>query len=311
MRHVGTVLSATLLLGVLEAGPAAAEWKHPEPIRLFTDRGIFLYEEGSDPQPMAPRLKIRTDPAANIEALTRARVKITSNFRKAQDKLFWFEYAQELPTSRLAAPVQGTYNSGTGILTFKGEAPVSEYQRALRSVAYRNSSDDPSPLTRRISMWVEFDDEGNVYASNVLRLRISITPVNDAPELQTTAQANDCSTADSEHVVVDPGLRVRDADDETLESAVVRIATGLESQDRLEFTDQLGITGTYDSGTGILTLTGTASVADYQAALRSVRYGSAGNTKPTLDKTVEFVARDMHTPSSVAVRELETSTCPW
>jgi hypothetical protein len=32
----------------------------------------------------------------------------------------------------------------------------------------------------------------------------------------------------------------------------------------------LGITGTYDSGTGILTLTGTASVADYQAALRAV-----------------------------------------
>ena len=38
----------------------------------------------------------------------------------------------------------------------------------------------------------------------------------------------------------------------------------------LAFTNQLGITGSYDSMSGVLTLSGSSSVANYQTALRSV-----------------------------------------
>src|SRR3569623_1286675 len=47
--------------------------------------------------------------------------------------------------------------------------------------------------------------------------------------------------------------------------------------DTLNFTDQNGISGSYDSGTGVLTLTGTSSVANYQAALRSITFSSASD----------------------------------
>jgi len=64
-----------------------------------------------------------------------------------------------------------------------------------------------------------------------------------------------------------------DVDDTNIESATVTISNNFATgEDELVFTDQSGITGSFDPDTGVLTLTGSASVADYQAAVRSVAY---------------------------------------
>ena len=61
---------------------------------------------------------------------------------------------------------------------------------------------------------------------------------------------------------IDPALTVTDVDSATLESAQVWFGNGFQKgQDRLLFTDQLGITGSYSNNSGVLTLTGTATVA--------------------------------------------------
>ena len=53
-----------------------------------------------------------------------------------------------------------------------------------------------------------------------------------------------------------------------------------EPRDTLNFTAQNGITGSYASG--VLTLSGTASIANYQTALESVTYSfSPTNGDPT------------------------------
>jgi hypothetical protein len=94
-------------------------------------------------------------------------------------------------------------------------------------------------------------------------------------------------------VAVDPGLTVSDADSTQLSSAVIRIGTGYaSSQDQLQFTDQNGITGLWNSGTGTLTLSGTASLAHYQTALRSVAYVNSSDTPATDTRTVEFSVTD-------------------
>ena len=51
------------------------------------------------------------------------------------------------------------------------------------------------------------------------------------------------------------------------------------SGDTLSFINTVNITGSYNSATGVLTLTGSDSVANYQAALRSIKfnYCSASN----------------------------------
>ena len=74
-------------------------------------------------------------------------------------------------------------------------------------------------------------------------------------------------------VTVNPTLVLNDAGGGNLTTASVSIGANFTpAEDRLLFADQNGITGSYDQARGILTLTGSATPAQYQAALRSVQY---------------------------------------
>ena len=79
---------------------------------------------------------------------------------------------------------------------------------------------------------------------------------------------------------IDAVLTVADVDNANLASATVSIASGFFAGDALNFTNQNGITGSYNGATGVLTLTGTATVAQYQAALESVTFSSS-SANPT------------------------------
>jgi VCBS repeat-containing protein len=94
-------------------------------------------------------------------------------------------------------------------------------------------------------------------------------------------------------LVIDPGLTVSDPDDANLAGAIVRIRGGFApGEDELLFADQLGITGSYDPLTGVLTLSGTAPVADYQTALRAVAYRNTSEHPDTTDRLIEISADD-------------------
>ena len=89
-----------------------------------------------------------------------------------------------------------------------------------------------------------------------------------------------------------------------------QITSNLNSgEDELDFTDQNGITGTYDSGTGVLTLTGTSSVANYQAALRSVTYENSSDDPSTATRTVSFQddRQLVRSDSNVATRDISVA----
>src|SRR6185295_11222073 len=75
-----------------------------------------------------------------------------------------------------------SYNSGSGVLTLSGSATLANYQAALQSVTYFNSSDNPNPATRTISFRVN-DGSGSNNLSNIATRDISIAAVNDAPVL--------------------------------------------------------------------------------------------------------------------------------
>src|SRR5262249_54311320 len=63
-------------------------------------------------------------------------------------------------------------------------------------------------------------------------------------------------------------------------------------EDVLSFVNQNGITGSYDATTGVLTLAGSATVANYQAALRSVTYTDTSDAPNTSNRTINFGAFD-------------------
>jgi len=59
-------------------------------------------------------------------------------------------------------------------------------------------------------------------------------------------------------------------------------------QDVLGFTNQNGISGSYDASTGVLTLTGSSGVANYQAALRSVTYSNSSDNPSGATRTISY-----------------------
>ena len=98
---------------------------------------------------------------------------------------------------------------------------------------------------------------------------------------------------------IDPGVTVTDSDSTTLTGATVSLLgpSFNPSQDVLGFTPQSGITGSYSATTGILTFSGTASVAAYQTVLQSVTYFNSSNFPnggllAAVSRTVKFTVND-------------------
>merc|ERR1712096_533069 len=90
-------------------------------------------------------------------------------------------------------------------------------------------------------------------------------------------------TEDQAATAISSGITLSDDDDVDLTGATVTISNGLTSGDALAFTGgQAGITGGYVNG--VLTLGGSATVAQYQAVLASVTYASSSQD-PTVSGT--------------------------
>jgi Ca2+-binding RTX toxin-like protein len=89
---------------------------------------------------------------------------------------------------------------------------------------------------------------------------------------------------------------VTDPDQSMLKGATVAVTSGFTAGDTLSFTPSGGIVGSYDSMTGVLTLSGSASFAAYQAVLDSVTFSAAGDdpdnggANPT--RTISFTLFD-------------------
>jgi gliding motility-associated-like protein len=130
--------------------------------------------------------------------------------------------------------------------------------------------------------------DGDLESGNCI-INIDVINVNDPPVISTTSPSN---TTEYEigGVIVDSNLQVDDIDNTTLVGVTVRISTNFEVGDVLEFADQSGITHVYDGNTGILTLTGTATLAQYSAAIASIRFENDGASGAT--KRITFVAND-------------------
>ena len=99
-----------------------------------------------------------------------------------------------------------------------------------------------------------------------------------------TATAGSLAYTENGTTAVDPGSRPLTLDTANLVSAAVTMSTNYVSgQDILAFTNQNGITGTWTAATGVLALSGAASVANYETALCSVTYNNNSDNPTTTD----------------------------
>jgi hypothetical protein len=189
--------------------------------------------------------------------------------------------------------ISGNYSAG--VLTLSGSAPPAQYQAALQSVTF--SSTSANSTTRSLSI-VAIDGafDSNPAAESVL--------VAFPPPVVTASGSMASYTAGAAAVAVDPGVTVS-SDDSQLTGATVTI-TNVLSGDTLNFVNQNGISGTYSSG--VLTLSGSATPAQYQTALQSVAFSSTAPN--TTIRTISIVALDGASTSNAASEQVSVFLAP-
>jgi hypothetical protein len=122
-------------------------------------------------------------------------------------------------------------------------------------------------------------------------IEVTSESANTAPVVSTSAAITYLDRDPATAIATD--LTVTDADSANMASAVVSITGNFSSsQDVLGFTNQNGITGSYNSGTGVLTLSGSATKANYQTALRSVTYQNTSHSPTNNTRTISFKVND-------------------
>ena len=214
-------------------------------------------------------------------------------------------------TVRLTNPLDGdaewllAATNGTGIIaTFEdgvlrltGNASPAAYQTVLRSVKYWNASQDPDPADRVFQLSVA-DNQGSRAPSTII---VQVQPVNDPPELDLNGSGPGEDYATTFYLgrgpvpVVADSMTLSDVDNTTIKSATVRIVNLQNGQAEVLSADVSGvsnITSRYDQATGLLTLTGGDSVANYARVLRTITYDNASSSPTGMTRTVEFILND-------------------
>ncbi|QJB36402.1 gliding motility-associated C-terminal domain-containing protein [Chitinophaga oryzae] len=124
----------------------------------------------------------------------------------------------------------------------------------------------------------------------------------------TTTPATTPYTVQQPPVTVDAGVTVTNTGSATLATGTVAIGAGFAAGDVLSFTNAAGmgnITGSYHAATGQLTLVsagGTATVAQWQAALRAVAYSNTNASASLANRTVTFSVNDGRFSSNTATK---------
>ncbi len=250
------------------------------------------YTEGDAATPIDAALTLSDPDSPELAAAT---VKITTGLQVGED---------HLEVSGLPASITASYDEATGTLTLTGPATVAEFQAALRAVTYRDSSDDPDTSPRTVSVVAEDTDSATTPTGT---REVTVSAVNNAPVVTTTATAlayaeNDAAT------VLDSGVTVSDVDSPNLSGATVQIGSGyVEAEDQLAYPGGGGISASWDAASGKLTLSGSATVSAYQAALRAVTYVNLSDNPPAGARVASIKVSDGIAGSAAASREVEVT----
>lgn len=255
----------------------------------------LTYTEKDPATPIAPSIAIADPDSVNLSSAT---IQITGNYATGQDRLAFTN----------SAGVTSSFDATSGTLTLTGLKSLAAYQTMLRSVTYQNVSYNPSAATRTVTIMV-IDDGGN--SSNSATRNIQVTPVNDPPLLSAIETTTVSFKSLDPATVVTASLLVADADSDNLVSATVQISSGYQNgQDVLTFANTAKITGSFNSTTGTLTLTGTDTVSNYRTALRTVKYQNTSATPVTGVRTISFRGNDgsaANNLSNIVTRNINVS----
>jgi hypothetical protein len=194
--------------------------------------------------------------------------------------------------------------SGTGIYVrqYQSDGFAGLYDQRVNTTT-TNAQSAPSVAFSGSQAVVLWSGNGTGDSSGVFAQRFTVG-ANQAPTV-TLVAANLAYTENAGALVLDSGATLADADNSTLQGATIQISGNYVSgEDVLSFVSMLGITGSWNAGTGTLTLSGTALKSSYQTALRSVTYTNSSDNPSAAVRTVSISVTDGQLASSVASKTI-------
>ncbi len=263
------------------------------PVMTLLEQTPLAFSDGGADLQITNTLVITDSDSTNLVS---AAVSIKSGFVSGEDSLIFVN----------TGSITGSFSASTGILDLTGTTTVANYQAALRSVDFRNTTSGPTAGSRVINFMVT-DTEHNgtnsvtftlVNGEEVLQpadravvVAIGVAPVLAAIESGDLALTK-IPTVDLDSVVTST-MTVSDADNANMLRGYVQLITGfVTGEDMLTFTDTANITGVFSASTGRLSLTGTTTKANYQAAFRDVNYFNSVEDYTSQTRTARFAVTD-------------------
>jgi hypothetical protein len=247
---------------------------------------------------VAPGLSI-TD--VSTSQLTSATVAISANFISGQDALGWNDATATTNHITVTASAQNRTLTLTPTTPDTSES-LAAFQAVLQTVTYTNSSKNPNTAPRTVTFTVI--DSNSITSSIAASSQqvISVVAVNNPPTVTASPGANNYF-AGSAAILADGAMTETDPDSASLTGATIAITGGFASGDTLSFVNQVGVTGSYNSASGVLTLSGSAIPLDYQVALRAVTF-SAGPGTQSGTRTISFTVNDGLANGNTATKQI-------
>ena len=247
---------------------------------------------------------IATSPEVNA-ALT-ATVSISGNYQAGQDQLV---YNPAKPIGNITVDL---VNSTPQTLILKGVDSFTNYRFALQAVQFQNTSYNPSTAIRTVSFQITDDNLGvnaidaqGALTSSIVTRKIDVIHVNSQPHL-SPVNTFASYTEGNAPVAINPGIVVQDADDGTLANATVTITNYVAGEDQLGFVNDgltMGDITVAGNANGLLNLTspsGTATIANWQAALSAVTYANTSGDLNPISPTITFTVDDGHAVNNIS-----------
>jgi ELWxxDGT repeat protein len=253
--------------GLSPGGPTAFTQNLTQPV-LSNVPGSDSYIERAAPIALASSLHITDD---NSSTLTSATVAIAGGTFASDGDVLGFSTA--------GTSITASYDGASETLTLTGTDTLADYQAVLQTITFANPNHNPTNFgsnPTRIFTWVVNDGAASNQLSAQQITTLSIAAINDPPVLSNVAGTVQF-TEEGGAVTLSNAVTISDPDNVKMSNATVLITGGGFTGDVLSAAGTASISVSYNSATETLTLTGTDTLANYQAVLDTVTFNAGEN----------------------------------
>jgi Mg-chelatase subunit ChlD len=252
-----------------------------------------------------PTAIVKNFSITDVDSSQLTSAKITLTGIQAEDLIVsqYYKGGTDGTTSLGIKYALSTDAAGNIIIDLTGKASVASYETLIKSINYADNSNNPVTAPRGVTIAVtDADANGTNNQTGSHDGQIEVVAVNNAPVVKfdsITYTENDAATP----TAIVKNFSITDVDSDQLTSAKITL-TGIQAEDLIVskyYKD--GTTG--DTGLGIkyslsndadgrifIDLTGKASVADYEAVIKSITYADGSQNPVTAPRGVTISVTD-------------------